>query len=80
MIVLDEPTRGVDVGAKRDIYFLIQRLARAGKAVIVISSELVELIGICHRIVVMRAGAQQATLDAHQLTEEALIAHATGIH
>ena len=38
------------------------------------------LIGICHRIVVMRAGAQQATLDAHQLTEEALIAHATGIH
>jgi ribose transport system ATP-binding protein len=80
VVVLDEPTRGVDVGAKRDIYFLIQRLARAGKAVIVISSELIELIGICHRIVVMRAGAQQATLDAHQLTEEALIAHATGIH
>jgi ribose transport system ATP-binding protein len=80
VVVLDEPTRGVDVGAKRDIYFLIQRLARAGKAVIVISSELIELIGICHRIVVMRAGTQQATLDAHQLTEEALIAHATGIH
>ena len=80
VVILDEPTRGVDVGAKRDIYFLIQRLARAGKAVIVISSELIELIGICHRIVVMRAGAQQATLDAHQLTEEALIAHATGIH
>src|SRR6185436_10256544 len=51
VVVLDEPTRGVDVGAKRDIYFLIQRLARAGKAVIVISSELIELIGICHRIV-----------------------------
>ena len=80
VVVLDEPTRGVDVGAKRDIYFLIQRLARAGKAVIVISSELIELIGICHRIVVMRAGTQQATLDTHQLTEEALIAHATGIH
>jgi ribose transport system ATP-binding protein len=80
VVVLDEPTRGVDVGAKRDIYFLIQRLARAGKAVIVISSELVELIGICHRIVVMRAGRQQAVLAAEQLTEEALIAHATGIH
>ena len=80
VVVLDEPTRGVDVGAKRDIYFLIQRLARAGKGVVVISSELVELIGICHRIVVMRAGTQQATLSAHQLTEEALIAHATGIH
>ncbi|MEP6502893.1 MAG: sugar ABC transporter ATP-binding protein [Betaproteobacteria bacterium] len=80
VVVLDEPTRGVDVGAKRDIYFLIQQLAREGKAVVVISSELMELIGICHRIVVMRAGAQQATLDAHQLTEEVLIAHATGTH
>jgi ribose transport system ATP-binding protein len=80
VIVLDEPTRGVDVGAKRDIYFLVQRLARAGKAVIVISSELIELIGICHRIVVMRAGTQQATLAADELTEEALIAHATGTH
>ena len=80
VIVLDEPTRGVDVGAKRDIYFLIQRLAREGRAVIVVSSELMELIGICHRIVVMRGGAQQATLEAAQLTEEVLIAHATGTH
>ena len=80
VIVLDEPTRGVDVGAKRDIYFLIQRLAREGRAVVVISSELMELIGICHRIVVMRGGAQQATLEAEQLTEEVLIAHATGTH
>ena len=80
VIVLDEPTRGVDVGAKRDIYFLVQRLARQGCAVIVISSELMELIGICHRIVVMRSGAVQATLDAEQLTEEVLIAHATGTH
>ena len=78
VIVLDEPTRGVDVGAKRDIYFLIQRLAREGRAVVVISSELMELIGLCHRVAVMRAGRLQATLDAHQLTEEELIAHATG--
>ena len=78
VIVLDEPTRGVDVGAKRDIYFLIQRLAREGRAVVVVSSELMELIGICHRIVVMRGGAQQATLEAAQLTEETLIGHATG--
>ena len=81
VIVLDEPTRGVDVGAKRDIYFLIQRLANEGRAVIVVSSELLELIGICHRIVVMRAGSVQATLAAdNQLTEEVLIAHATGTH
>ena len=80
IIVLDEPTRGVDVGAKRDIYFLIQRLAREGRGVVVISSELVELIGLCHRVVVMRGGKVQATLTADQLTEEELIAHATGTH
>ena len=78
VVVLDEPTRGVDVGAKRDIYFLIQRLARQGLAVIVVSSELMELIGLCHRVAVMRAGRIVATLDADYLTEEELIAHATG--
>ncbi|MEJ8826319.1 sugar ABC transporter ATP-binding protein [Variovorax humicola] len=78
IVVLDEPTRGVDVGAKRDIYFLIQRLAREGLAVIVVSSELMELIGLCHRVAVMRAGRIVATLDADHLTEEELIAHATG--
>jgi ribose transport system ATP-binding protein len=80
VIVLDEPTRGVDVGAKRDIYFLIHRLAAEGRAVIVISSELIELIGLCHRVAVMRAGELVATLGAEQLTEERLIAHATGTH
>ncbi len=80
VVVLDEPTRGVDVGAKRDIYFLVQRLAREGLAVIVISSELNELIGLCHRVAVMRAGRLAATLDAGHLTEEELIAHATGTH
>src|SRR6201994_1650856 len=74
VVVLDEPTRGVDVGAKRDIYFLIQRLAREGKAVVVVSSELMELIGTCHRIVVMRAGAQQAALDAAGAPREIPIA------
>lgn len=78
VVVLDEPTRGVDVGAKRDIYFLIQRLARQGLAVIVVSSELMELIGLCHRVAVMRAGRLVTTLDAAHLTEEELIAHATG--
>jgi ribose transport system ATP-binding protein len=80
VIVLDEPTRGVDVGAKRDIYFLIHRLAAQGRAVIVISSELIELIGLCHRVAVMRTGRLQATLDLDHLTEEELIAHATGTH
>jgi len=78
VVVLDEPTRGVDVGAKRDIYFLIQRLARQGLAVIVVSSELMELIGLCHRVAVMRAGRLVITVGAEHLTEEELIAHATG--
>ena len=80
VIILDEPTRGVDVGAKRDIYFLIKKLAMEGRAVIVISSELIELIGLCHRVAVMRAGILQTTLDSEHLTEEELIAHATGTH
>ena len=78
VVVLDEPTRGVDVGAKRDIYFLVQRLAAEGRAVVVISSELMELIGLCHRVAVMRAGWLVATLDGEQLNEKELIAHATG--
>ena len=78
VVILDEPTRGVDVGAKRDIYFLIHRLAAEGRAVIVISSELIELIGLCHRVAVMRAGVLQTTLASDQLTEEELISHATG--
>jgi ribose transport system ATP-binding protein len=78
VVVLDEPTRGVDVGAKRDIYNLVQQLALRGVAVIVISSELMELIGLCHRVAVMRAGRLMATLQDAELTEEELIAHATG--
>ncbi len=80
VVVLDEPTRGVDIGAKREIYALIRRLADEGRAVVVVSSELMELIGLCHRVAVMRAGRLQATLSAVQLNEQELIAHATGTH
>jgi ribose transport system ATP-binding protein len=80
VVVLDEPTRGVDVGAKRDIYLLIQKLASQGLAVVIVSSELMELIGLCHRVAVMRAGRLQTILESPQLTEEELIAHATGTH
>ena len=79
VVVLDEPTRGVDVGAKREIYELVQRLARQGLAVLVVSSELMELIGLAHRVAVVRGGRLVATLDADGLTEETLIAHATGV-
>lgn len=80
VVILDEPTRGVDVGAKRDIYFLIQALAQKGLAVIVISSELMELIGLCHRVAVMRHGYLQTILQTDQLNEQELIEYATGTH
>jgi ribose transport system ATP-binding protein len=80
VVVLDEPTRGVDIGAKREIYALIRALADEGRAVVVISSELMELIGLCHRVAVMRAGRLQATLAAEHINEQELIAHATGTH
>ncbi|WP_409266535.1 sugar ABC transporter ATP-binding protein [Massilia sp. BHUDP2] len=77
VIVLDEPTRGVDVGAKRDIYALVHRLASEGRAVIVISSELIELIGLSHRVAVLHGGRLQAVLGPDQLSEENIISHAT---
>ena len=78
VLVLDEPTRGVDVGAKREIYFLIQKLAAQGLALIVISSELIELIGLAHRVAVMREGRIVATVEGDEMTEATMIAHATG--
>ena len=79
VLILDEPTRGVDVGAKQEIYHLIQQLAAQGLGVAVISSELVELIGLAHRVVVMRAGRVTGELDAEALKESEIIAYATGL-
>lgn len=79
VIVLDEPTRGVDVGAKREIYGLIHKLAAAGKGVIVISSELPELLGLCHRLIVLREGRLTGNLSGAQLNEAEVIQYATGL-
>ena len=73
LIILDEPTRGVDVGAKSEIYSLIHRLAAAGKAVIVISSEHAELFGLCDRILVMGEGELRGTLTSADYQEEKLL-------
>ncbi|WP_229776145.1 sugar ABC transporter ATP-binding protein [Deinococcus ruber] len=79
VIVLDEPTRGVDVGAKREIYHLIHQLAQAGKAVVVISSELNELLGLCHRLLVMHEGQLVGDLSGEQLNEQEVILYVTGL-
>ena len=74
VLVLSEPTRGIDVGAKSEIYRMLQDAAEAGAAVIVISSELPELLGICDRIAVFFEGSLQAEFDRSDATEQA-IAH-----
>ena len=73
VIILDEPTRGVDVGAKAEIYGLIEELAAAGKAVLVISSEHQELFGLCDRVLVMAEGAIQGELHPADYSEERLL-------
>jgi ribose transport system ATP-binding protein len=79
ILILDEPTRGVDVGAKREIYNLILELAKEGLACIVISSELQEIIGLCHRAIVMRDGRTVGEVSGDSLTEESIMHLAAGV-
>ncbi|MFC7407038.1 multiple monosaccharide ABC transporter ATP-binding protein [Georgenia alba] len=73
LLILDEPTRGIDVGAKYEIYTIINQLAESGKAVLVISSELPELLGICDRIYTLSAGRITGDVDAERATQEGLM-------
>ena len=70
ILILDEPTRGIDIGAKYEIYKLINQLVQQGIAVIVISSELPEVLGLSDRVLVMHEGKLKADLINHQLTQE----------
>ena len=78
VLLMDEPTRGVDVGAKADIYELVVRFAAAGSAVVVASSEIPELLLLCHRILVFHHGVLNAELAGDTATEEQVVAAATG--
>jgi ribose transport system ATP-binding protein len=78
VIILDEPTRGVDVGAKFEIYQIMRRLNDEGVAILMISSELPELLGMSDRIVVMRDGALVGEFSREDATEQAIIERATG--
>ena len=78
LLILDEPTRGIDVGAKYEIYGLVQRLAESGKGVIVISSELSELLGLCDRIYTIFEGSITGVLDRADATQESLMRLMTG--
>jgi putative multiple sugar transport system ATP-binding protein len=74
VLILDEPTRGIDVGAKYEIYTIINKLVAAGKAVVVISSELPELLGICDRIYTLSAGRITGEQPVREATQESLMA------
>ncbi len=78
LLILDEPTRGIDVGAKYEIYGLVQKLAEAGKGVVVISSELPELLGLCDRIYTIFEGSVTGVLDRGEADQENLMRLMTG--
>jgi ABC-type sugar transport system ATPase subunit len=78
VLIADEPTRGIDVGAKRDIYEVLVRLAADGMAILLISNEVEEILGLAHRVLVMRAGRLVAELSGPDMTEEAIVGAAFG--
>ena len=78
VLIADEPTRGVDVGAKRDLYELLVQLAAGGVGIVLISNEMEEILGLAHRVVVMRLGRVAAELSGERMTEEAILAAAFG--
>jgi inositol transport system ATP-binding protein len=80
ILLLDEPTRGIDVGAKQEIYRLMRALARQGKAVVMVSSELPELIMLCDRIYVMARGRMAGMLKREEFSQEAIMSYATGVN
>ncbi|MBP1903617.1 putative multiple sugar transport system ATP-binding protein [Paenibacillus turicensis] len=77
ILILDEPTRGIDVGAKYEIYTIIHQLAAEGKSVLVISSELPEVLGLCDRIYVMNAGRITGEVNREEATQETLMRYMT---
>ncbi len=79
IVIIDEPTRGIDIGTKEQIYKFIARLAEEGRSIIVVSSEMPELIGICDRILVMRSGQIVGEVTGEHMTENEIVVLATGV-
>ena len=82
VLILDEPTRGVDIGAKAEIYGVIQQLANKGMAVVFISSELPEILGVCKRVIVMREGVVMGEVGGDtgiEVTQQNIMKLATGV-
>ena len=73
VIFMDEPTRGIDIGSKAEIYKLINQLSQKGIGVVVVSSEMMEVIGICDRILVMHEGRISGELNKNEFSEERIL-------
>jgi ribose transport system ATP-binding protein len=79
IIIIDEPTRGIDVGTKQQIYHFISALARDGRSIIVVSSEMPEVIGLCTRVAVMREGRIVGILEGDEISEQEIMRYAAGL-
>ena len=79
VLIVDEPTRGIDVGAKSEIHALLSRLAGEGKAIIMISSEMPEIMGMSDRLVVMHEGDVTGIIDRSEFSQELIMKFATGV-
>ena len=79
IIILDEPTRGIDIGAKYEIYLIMNRLVKEGKSIIMISSEMPELIGMSDRIIVMHQGSVSGELTKEEVSQERILEMASGM-
>ena len=79
MLIVDEPTRGIDIGAKAEVHHLLNDLAKQGVAILMISSELPEILGMSDRVLVMRQGRIAGELSRAEATQEGIMALATGV-
>lgn len=79
IVIIDEPTRGIDIGTKSQIYHFLAELAAAGKAIVIISSDMSEVIGMAHRVAVMHQGRIAGILSGEEITEQAIMRYATGL-
>ena len=79
ILILDEPTRGVDVGARQEIYQIIKELAAEGVAVVIVSSDLPEILSICERVIIMHEGRITGTLSSSEMSEEKIMYYATNV-
>ena len=79
ILIFDEPTRGIDIGARHEIYLLMNELAEQGKSILMVSSDMEELLGMSERIIVLHEGVQTGELKKGEFTQEKVLALASGL-